>query len=91
VLSVTTESEPERGPGEVLVDAAAAGVNFADLVERRGRYPGGPQPPYAPEIEVAGRVADAGLEVDFAADTAVACNVGGFGNCAVVSVLESSE
>lgn len=58
VLSVSAGADPDRAPGEVPVDVAAAGVNFADLAKRRGEYPGGPQPPYIPGIEIAGRVAD---------------------------------
>ena len=30
---------PEPGPGEVLVDVAAAGVNFIDVYQRDGLYP----------------------------------------------------
>ena len=35
----------EPGPGEVAVEIAAAGVNRADLLQRRGLYPA---PPGAP-------------------------------------------
>ena len=43
---------------------AAAGVNFADVAKRRGTYFGGPSPPYAPGIEVAGRVDAVGDAVE---------------------------
>jgi NADPH2:quinone reductase len=66
VLSTTARPDPERGPDELLVDVAAAGVNFADLAKRRGAYPGGPRPPYTPGVEVAGRVAESDAEADFA-------------------------
>lgn len=59
VLSTESVTDPEPGPNELLVDVAAAGVNFADLAKRRGAYPCGPDPPYTPGIEVAGRVAAA--------------------------------
>ena len=36
VLSVMERPAPEPGPGEVLVDVAAAGVNFADIYQREG-------------------------------------------------------
>lgn len=52
--------EPVPGPGEVVVEVAAAGVNRADLMQRRGRYPA---PPGASELlglEVSGTVAAVG-------------------------------
>ncbi len=56
VLSVTDRDVPEPGEGEVRIDVAAAGVNFADVMQRRGHYHGGPEPPYVPGLEVAGTV-----------------------------------
>jgi putative PIG3 family NAD(P)H quinone oxidoreductase len=55
-----TTPDPVAGPGEVLVDVAAAGVNRADLMQRQGHYP---PPPGASEIiglEVSGHVAALG-------------------------------
>lgn len=60
VLTPTERPRPTPGPGEVAVDVVAAGVNFADVAKRRGEYPDGPEPPYVPGIEVAGRVAATG-------------------------------
>ena len=52
--------EPEPGPGEVLVDVKAAGVNYADLLMCRGRY-GGKRPlPFIPGFEAAGVVTATG-------------------------------
>ena len=34
----------------------AIGVNFADLLQRMGVYPGTPKPPFVPGIEIAGVV-----------------------------------
>jgi synaptic vesicle membrane protein VAT-1 len=48
--------EPQPKPGEALVRVRAVGVNFADLLQRMGLYPGGPKPPFVPGIEVAGVV-----------------------------------
>lgn len=39
VLDVSEVPDPEPGPGEVLLDVVAAGVNRADLLQRQGRYP----------------------------------------------------
>ncbi|MEN3263617.1 quinone oxidoreductase [Pseudonocardia sp.] len=61
VLSPTELSDPEPGPGELLVDVAAAGVNFIDVYQRSGTYA---MPlPYVPGLEGAGRVAALGDDV----------------------------
>jgi NADPH2:quinone reductase len=39
VLTVKETDPPVPGPGEVLVDVAAAGVNFIDVYNRTGAYP----------------------------------------------------
>jgi NADPH2:quinone reductase len=56
VLRQVEREKPEPGPGEVLLDVEAVGVNFADVMQRRGHYHGGPQPPYVPGMEAAGTV-----------------------------------
>jgi len=43
-------------PGEVLIRVKAIGVNFADLLQRIGVYPGVPKPPFVPGMEIAGVV-----------------------------------
>jgi NADPH2:quinone reductase len=40
VLEVADVAPPEAGPGELLVDVAAVGVNFRDVYEREGNYGG---------------------------------------------------
>ena len=64
VLAIGEIPRPEPKPNELLVRVAAAGVNRADLLQRRGQYP---PPPGAPEtlgLEFAGTVeaAPAGSE-----------------------------
>ncbi|MDI9581934.1 MAG: quinone oxidoreductase, partial [Thermobispora sp.] len=39
VLDYTERPDPQPGPGEVVVDVAASGVNFIDVYHREGRYP----------------------------------------------------
>ncbi|MDQ1255687.1 MAG: Quinone oxidoreductase [Candidatus Hydrogenedentes bacterium] len=56
VLEVRDVPVPEPGEGEVLVKVKAAGVNYADIMQREGRYPGGPRPPFAVGFEIAGMV-----------------------------------
>ncbi|MGZ4636580.1 NAD(P)H-quinone oxidoreductase [Oryzihumus sp.] len=55
--------DPEPGPGEVLVEVAAAGINRADLQQRIGVYPPPPGAPEYPGLEVSGTVAAVGSEV----------------------------
>ena len=45
---------PEPGPGEARVRVSAAGVNFIDVYQRTGAYPG--QLPFIPGLEAAGQV-----------------------------------
>src|SRR5690606_36244439 len=53
---VTDAPVPAPGPGEVLIRVGAAGVNFADVMQTRGTYAGGPRPPYIAGFEAAGEV-----------------------------------
>src|SRR5256886_6164859 len=63
-LAVAEHPDPEPGAGEVLVRVRAAGINGADLVQRRGAYPAPPgSPPDIPGIEVAGTVVARGRSV----------------------------
>ena len=57
-LELVDVPEPVAGPGQVVVEVEAAGVNYADVMMRRGLYVGGPPPPFVPGLEVAGRVAE---------------------------------
>jgi len=60
VLSVTDRPAPEPGPGEVLVDVAAAGVNFMDIYQREGIGNYRREPPFALGAEGAGTVTAVG-------------------------------
>ncbi|MEW2353759.1 zinc-binding dehydrogenase [Spirillospora sp. NPDC029432] len=55
---------PSPGPGEYLVRVGAAGVNFADVMQARGTYGGGPRPPYVAGFEAAGEIVEVGPEVE---------------------------
>ena len=60
VLSVAELPDPGAGPGEVVLDVAAAALNRADLLQRQGFYP---PPPGASDIigmECSGTVAAVG-------------------------------
>ncbi|WP_432534682.1 NAD(P)H-quinone oxidoreductase [Kineococcus arenarius] len=60
VLVVREVPDPRPGPGEVVVEVVAAGVNRADVMQRLGRYPSPPGSPENPGLEVSGRVAELG-------------------------------
>lgn len=61
VLAMAELPDPEPGPGEVVVDVAASGVNFADIAKRTGRMP--EQLPFVPGHEAAGIVSSVGSRV----------------------------
>lgn len=62
-LALAELADPAPGPGEVLVEVAAAGLNFADSLLIAGKYQVRPQPPFTPGFEVAGRVRAIGAGV----------------------------
>ncbi|MCO6010306.1 quinone oxidoreductase [Actinoallomurus purpureus] len=57
-LTLADVDDPRPGPGEVVVETAAAGVNFRDVYEREGTYP--MELPAVPGAEGAGRVTAVG-------------------------------
>ena len=59
-LELTEKDVPEPGKQQVRIEVEAAGINFADIMQRRGLYPGGPDAPYVPGLEVAGTIDEAG-------------------------------
>jgi len=64
VLAERQVPVPVPGPGEVLIEVAAAGVNRPDVLQREGRYPPPPGASPLPGLEVAGRIAAVGADVD---------------------------
>ena len=56
VLELVDVPEPVAGPGEVLLDVTALGLNWSDLLQRAGQYPGGPRPPFVAGQEAEGVV-----------------------------------
>ncbi|MEU1408039.1 zinc-binding dehydrogenase [Streptomyces sp. NPDC005728] len=63
VLREVTAEVPEPGPGQVSIDVAYTGVNFADLKARSEGYRV-PRLPYVPGLEVSGRIRALGPGVD---------------------------
>lgn len=56
VLQVCERERPLPGPGELLIEVAASGVNRPDVLQRKGLYPMPPGVSDLPGLEVAGRV-----------------------------------
>jgi NADPH:quinone reductase len=60
-LRVEEHPDPEPGSGEILVAVRAAGLNGADMLQRKGAYPAPPGSPQdIPGLELAGEVAAVG-------------------------------
>ena len=80
VLEYTDSDVPSMGPHEVLIDVAAAGVNFIDIYQREGIYD---MPlPYVPGLEGSGTITAVGTNVtEFAVGNRVAW-AGGLGSYA---------
>jgi putative PIG3 family NAD(P)H quinone oxidoreductase len=80
VLVVQEVPDPVPGPAEILVDIVTSAINRADLLQRRGMYPGPPGDYEIPGLEFAGRVAAVGERVtEHAVGDAVMGIVGGGG------------
>src|SRR5919206_2861744 len=90
VIRVDERPDPEPGAGEVLVAVRAAGVNGADLLQRRGAYPAPPgSPPDIPGLELAGEVAALGPgAARFEEGARVMAIVGGGGQAELAVVHE---
>src|SRR5437764_14548635 len=80
-LAVAEHPDPEPGHGEVLVRVRAAGLNGADMLQRKGAYPAPPgSPPDIPGLELAGEVAARGPDATrFSEGDRVMAIVGGGG------------
>ncbi len=78
-LALIDRPDPPVGDTELLVAVHAAGVNAADLLQRRGLYPAPPgAPPDIPGMELAGTVVSVGRQVTrFGAGDRVMAVVGG--------------
>jgi putative PIG3 family NAD(P)H quinone oxidoreductase len=64
VLRLTEVPDLTAGPGEVLIDVAAAGVNRADLLQRQGLYDPPPGTSPYPGLECSGTIAQVGAGVE---------------------------
>ena len=89
-LAFAEHADPDPGAGEVLVRVKAAGLNGADMLQRKGLYPAPPgSPPDIPGLELAGEVAALGPGATrFAEGDRVMAIVGGGGQAELALVHE---
>lgn len=64
VIFLREAAVPAPGPGKVLVEVAAAGINRPDCIQRAGLYPPPPGESQTPGLEIAGRVVALGEGVE---------------------------
>ncbi|MCW3010062.1 MAG: zinc-binding dehydrogenase [Solirubrobacterales bacterium] len=89
-VGVEEHPDPEAGAGEVLVRVRAAGLNGADILQRKGGYPAPPgSPADIPGLELAGEVVALGAGAErFALGDRVMAIVGGGGQAELCPVHE---
>jgi NADPH:quinone reductase len=89
-ILVEEHPDPVPGAGEVLVRVRAAGLNGADMMQRRGLYPAPPGSPQdIPGLELAGEVQTLGPGAErFALGHRVMAIVGGGGQAELAVVHE---
>jgi NADPH2:quinone reductase len=87
---VEEHPDPEPGSGEILVRVRAAGLNGADLLQRRGMYPAPKgSHPDIPGLELAGEVVGRGPGAErFAEGDRVMAIVGGGGQAELATLHE---
>jgi NADPH:quinone reductase-like Zn-dependent oxidoreductase len=63
VLQIQEQKDADPSPDEVLIKVKAIGINFADILARKGLYPDAPKAPCVVGYEVAGIIEVAGNDV----------------------------
>jgi NADPH2:quinone reductase len=88
-LRLVEREAPVAGPGHVVVDVQAAGVNYVDALFVQGRYQIKPPVPFVPGSEIAGTIAAVGEGVDgglVGRRVVSMCGLGGFAEQVAVPV-----
>ncbi|SRR5665213_2567927 len=86
-LVMTEAPNPQPGPGQIVIEVHAAGVNFPDVLLVQGLYQVKPPLPFSPGVEAAGTVAAigpgvAGIQLG---DRVAAGVMGGFAELALAN------
>lgn len=87
VLRIVRRPDPDPAPGQVRVRVAAAGINFADILARKGLYRDAPPTPTVVGYEVAGTIDALGEGVtghDVGDRVIALTRFGGHASCVVV-------
>ncbi|MGH6861598.1 MAG: NAD(P)H-quinone oxidoreductase [Phyllobacterium sp.] len=91
VLKPGERPVPAPGPGELLIQVRAAGVNRPDVLQRQGHYPPPPGASDIPGLEIAGDVVATGADVTrFRVGERVVALVAGGGYAQYCAVDESN-
>jgi len=89
VLQLQDVPDPRPAPEEVVVEIVATALNRADLLQRRGFYPGPPMDHEIPGMEFSGRVAELGSRAsDWSVGDEVMGIVGGGAYAEMIAVHE---
>jgi NADPH:quinone reductase-like Zn-dependent oxidoreductase len=94
VLQVQEKSDPEPGEQEVKIRVKASGINFADLLVRRGIYPSAPKKPCVVGFEVSGVIESLGQNVDsswLGKEVIAMTRFGGYSDVVVAPVARTFE
>ena len=87
-LTLAERPDPSPGPGEILVAVKAAGINGADILQRKGAYPAPPGAPAdIPGLELAGEVVGRGPGADRFSEGDRVMAIAGGGGQAELAVL----
>lgn len=90
VLEIVERDPPVPGAGELLVRIEACGLNWSDLLQRAGLYPGGPTPPFVTGQEAAGIVVGHGPGVSAPALGTAVSVIAASGLCAEYAAVPAA-
>ena len=90
VIRIGEADAPEAGPGKVLIEVAAAGVNRPDCLQRVGAYPPPKGETDIPGLEVSGRVVALGEGVNWPKEGDEVCALLGSGGYADYALADAA-
>ncbi|MDQ2748459.1 MAG: alcohol dehydrogenase catalytic domain-containing protein, partial [Actinomycetota bacterium] len=89
VLEVQSRPVPTLGPGQLLVEVEASGVNFIDVYKREGVYP--VPTPFVLGGECAGRVLAVGADVTEFAPGDIIATAAAEGTHATIALVDAER
>ena len=90
VIKLHEAPVPAPGPGKVLVEVVAAGINRPDCIQRAGLYPPPPGETAVPGLEIAGRIVALGEGVSGLAVGDEICALVGCGGYAEYALADAA-